>query len=302
MKKIIIAGGTGYLGTLLANHFLKNNYKVIILTRNNSKIKNEISYINWNDNWQNELEALEVIINLTGKSINCLFTKKNKELLLSSRIDATNTINQAILKCENPPKLFINASGISIYKNTYKTDYDEYNEAFGSDFLSELSQEWEQTFYKTKTPNTRKIAIRISPILGKNSNAIKSLIPIVKMGLGGKQGNGKQLFPWIHILDFIKAIDFIIQNKEIQGSVNMVSPKPITNNQFMQSFRKILNIKIGLPTPAFLLHFAKYFNKIEPEIILTSLYANPTKLLKSGFKFEHTTINSALDEILNSKT
>lgn len=301
MTKIIIAGGTGYLGKLLSNHFSEKNYKVIILTRGTSKFENNITYLNWKDNWQKELETTETVINLSGKSINCLFTKKNRELLISSRISTTNLLNQAILKCKNAPKLFINASGISIYKSTYKIDYNEYNEEFGTDFLSILSQKWEETFYKIKTPKTRKIAIRTSPVLGKNSNAIKTLIPIVKLGLGGKQGNGKQLFPWIHEQDYINAIDFIMNQKEIIGSVNLISPKPITNAQFMLSFRKVLNIKIGLPTFAFSLYLAKYITKVEPEIILTSLYAQPKKLEKFGYKFIYSKIDSALSEILKTK-
>jgi uncharacterized protein (TIGR01777 family) len=295
--KIIIAGGTGYLGKLLTNHFKTNN-KVTIITRGVSKIKKQINYINWNDNWQKELETTDTVINLTGKSINCLFTNKNKEALISSRINATKAINQAILKCENPPKLFINTSGISIYKSTYKTDYNEYNKEFGNDFLSILSQKWETTFYQTKTPKTRKVAIRLSPVIGKNSNIIKTLKPIVKLGLGGKQGNGKQLFPWIHEQDFINSINFIIKNTTIDGSVNLITPKPISNYEFMKRFRKTLNKSIGLPTPTLLLYIAKYFTKVEPKIILTSLYAHPKKLKKFGFKFSFTSIDSALSEIL----
>lgn len=302
MTKIIIAGGTGYLGKLLSNHFSEKNNDVIILTRRISKFENNITYLNWKDNWQKELETTDIIINLSGKSINCLFTKKNRELLISSRISTTNAINQAILKCNNPPKLFINASGISIYKSTYKTDYSEYNEEFGDDFLSVLSQKWEEEFYKTKTSETRKVTIRTSLVLGKSSNVIKTLLPIVKLGLGGKQGDGKQLFPWIHEADYINAIDFIIKHKEINSSVNLISPKPITNAELMQSFRKVLNIKIGLPTFAFLLYLAKFITKVEPEIILTSLFSQPKKLIHFDYKFVHTTIDSALSEILKTKT
>ncbi len=297
MKKIIIAGGTGYLGKLLTNHFIKNNYNVVIITRGKSKNENKINYINWNDNWQKELETAETIINLTGKSINCLFTKKNKKLLISSRLEATKKINQAILNCKNAPELFINASGISIYKSSYKSDYSESNEVFGSDFLSILSQKWEEEFYKTKTIKTRKVAIRISPVLGKNSKTIKTLLPVVKLGLGGKQGNGKQLFPWIHEHDFVQSIDYIIKNKMLKNALNLTAPNAISNTKFMQEFRKSLHIKIGLPTLAFSLHLGKYFTKVEPEIILTSLYARPEKLINSGFIFKFDSMNKAFEEI-----
>jgi uncharacterized protein (TIGR01777 family) len=301
MKKekanLIIAGGTGYLGSLIADHF-KKDYTITILTRKNTENRQNIKYINWKDNWEKVIDNKTIIINLTGKSINCLFTEKNKKELINSRLIATKLINQAIAKSKTPPKLFINASGISIYKETYQAKYDEYNYEYGKDFLSTLSQQWEKEFYKAKTPNTRKVAIRLAPVLGKNSSAIKTLIPVVKLGLGGKQGSGKQLFPFIHQTDFLKAIAFIIQNKQIDGSINFIAPTPTNNQLFMKTFRTLLKVKIGIPTPAFLLAISKYFTKVEPEIILTSLYAKPTKLIENKFEFTYPTIKIALNEIL----
>lgn len=301
MKKkpnIIIAGGTGYLGNLLIDS-LKNDYNIYILTREKSISKNDVHYINWDDNWSKFIDHSTIIINLTGKSINCLFTKNNKQELIDSRLKATKRINDLIKSLSTPPKLFINASGISIYKETYQTNYDEYNIAYGNDFLSELSQKWENEFYQTPTPFTRKVAIRIAPVLGKESNAIKTLIPIVKLGLGGKQGNGKQFFPFIHQKDFIRAIQFIIANDKIKQSVNLIAPNYTTNQLFMQAFRQKLGVKIGLPTPSFVLKISKYFTKVEPEIILTSLFAKPTKLIENGFIFTYPTIEKTLEDILS---
>ncbi len=298
MQTLIIAGGSGYLGKILINYF-KTEYKIIIITRAKSTTHNKIQYINWNDNWQKHLNTESILINFSGKAINCLFTKKNKELLINSRVNTTIKLNKAIVESKNPPKLFINASGISIYKETYETNYDEYNFEYQNDFLGNLSQKWEQAFYQTKTPKTRKVAIRISPVLGKESNAIKSLLPIVKLGLGGKQGNGKQLFPFIHQTDFVRAIKHIIETESLNNSVNFIAPTPTTNQNFMQVFRKQLGIKIGIPTPSFLLHISKYITKVEPELILTSSFANPKRLIDSNFTFEYPDIASALSEIIN---
>lgn len=304
-NKIIIAGGTGFIGQKLTSFFKRSKFDVVILTRKKTETKNGIQYIHWNakdlDSWQNELENATALINLTGKSINCLFTKKNKEIILTSRINATKVLNEAINLCKNPPKIFINASGISIYKSVYHTNFTENNFDYGNDFLANVTKQWEDAFYSILTPKTRKVAIRIAPVLDKDSQAIKTLIPVIKLGLGGKQGNGKQLFPFIHSHDFVQAINFVIKNESIRESVNLIAPTACTNAQFMQTFRKKLNIKIGLPTPAFALHLGKYFSKVEPEVILTSLYAQPNKLLKNGFKFKHNTIDSALNEIVTKQ-
>ena len=271
---LILAGGSGYIGNLLIEYF-RDYYHIILLSRKQSGFKNNIQIINWNDNWHKYLKKSSVIINLAGKSINCLFTDKNKQELLESRIKTTKLLNEAVTKAKNKPELFINASGISIYKETFKTDYDEYFFEYGTDFLSKLSQKWEAVFYETKTPETRKVAIRIAPVLGKESTAITSLIPVVKFGLGGKQGDGKQLFPFIHQNDFVHAIAHIINDTTLNGSINLIAPTPTTNENFMKTFRKILDVKIGISTPVFLLHLSKYMTKIEPEIILTSLLLNP---------------------------
>lgn len=297
MKKIIIAGGSGYIGKLLSNFFLKDGYQIVILTRGKSQLKNSVKYVGWHANWQTELESAEAIINLTGKSINCRFTTKNKAIILQSRLDATAKINRAILACKNPPKVFINASGASIYKCSFDTVYNEYNEVFGSSFLADVCKKWEGEFYKTETFKTRKVAIRITPVLGKESHAIKPLKKIVALGLGGKQGSGKQYFSWIHERDFAKAIAFIIANKQLVGSINLTAPTTITNASFMQTFRKVMRISIGIPTPTFLLHLSKYITGVEPDLILDSLRIAPKKLLDAGFIFEMDTMEKALLEM-----
>jgi uncharacterized protein (TIGR01777 family) len=242
-----------------------------------------------------------LLLILQANQLTVFLQKKNKHSLIQSRLKTTKAINIAINNAKNPPELFINASGISIYKNTYHTNYDEIDYEYGTDFLSILSQKWEKEFYQTETSNTRKVAIRLAPVLGKNSEAIKQLIPIVKLGLGGKQGNGKQIFPFIHQTDFVLSIKHIIENSTVTNSVNLVSPTPTTNAEFMEVFRQLLNVKIGIPTPSFILNLSKYFTKIEPKIILTSLYAKPNKLLNSGYQFTFKDISSALSEILQSK-
>jgi len=297
-NKLIIAGGTGYLGRVLID-FFKNDYDIIIISRQKSQIINGVKYKNWNDNWQNEINSDTIIINLVGKSINCLFTDRNKKELINSRIIATKAINKAIINAKTPPELFINASGISIYKSNIDRSQDEINFEYGNEFLSELSKQWENEFYNTKTPKTRKVAMRLAPVLGKESHAIKPLKKVVSLGLGGKQGNGNQYFSWIHEKDLARAINYVIKNENLEGSLNFVSPKAIRNAEFMQAFRKIMQIKLGMPTPSFLLHLSKYINKVEPKLILDSLNVYPKKLIDYGFVFEFNTIEKALKEILS---
>ena len=296
-NKLIIAGGTGYLGQTVID-FFKNDYDIVILTRKDTKSIKNINYINWNDDWQRLINSDTIIINFAGKSINCLFTNSNKKELINSRIIATKAINKVIINAKTPPKLFINASGISIYKSNIDKRQDEINFEYGNGFLSELSKQWENEFYNTKTPKTRKVAMRLAPVLGKESHAIKPLKKIISLGLGGKQGNGKQYFSWIHQIDFVRAINYVIRNENLNGSLNLTSPKAITNLEFMQTFRKTMQVKIGVPTPSFLLHLSKYINKVEPELILDSVNIYPKKLIDHGFVFEFNTIEKALKEIL----
>jgi uncharacterized protein (TIGR01777 family) len=302
MKKLIIAAGTGFLGNVLNQHFKNKFEEIVILTRGKSKIKNQIKYVNWNaksfSGWEKELENTDVVINLAGKSVDCRYTEKNKAEILASRIDSTKILNEAILQCENPPKHFINSSTATIYRHSEDKEMDEYTGEIGNDFSMNVAKTWEKTFYEVETLKTLKTAIRTSIVLGKNGGAFIPLKKLTQFGLGGKNGNGSQLVSWIHEKDFARAIEFIIE-KKLSGSINVVSPKPIRNYEFMKKLQKAIGIPFGLPISKTLLEFGARIINTETELILKSRNVIPKRLTENGFEFEYADLDKTFKNLLS---
>lgn len=301
-NKLIIAAGTGFLGNVLIQHFKNKFEEIIVLTRGKSETKNRIKYINWDaksfSGWEKELENADLVINLAGKSVDCRYNEKNKAEILASRIDSTKILNEAILQCKNPPKHFINSSTATIYRHSEDKEMDEYSGEIGNDFSMNVAKEWEKTFYKVETPKTLKTAIRTSIVLGKNGGAFVPLKKLTQLGLGGKNGNGKQFVSWIHEKDFARAIAFIIE-KELSGSINVVSPKPIRNEVFMKKLQKAIGIPFGLPISKPILEFGAKIIKTETELVLKSRNVIPKRLTENGFEFEFGDLEKTFKNLLS---
>ncbi|PKB17342.1 TIGR01777 family oxidoreductase [Flavobacterium sp. 5] len=301
MNKLIIAAGTGFLGQSLLNHFKDKFDEIVILTRGNNKSCGTIKCVNWDaktlSGWENELENASVLINLTGKSVDCRYTKKNKKEILLSRIESTKVLNQAVLNCVNPPKHWLNSSTSTIYRFSLDKEMDEIDGEIGNDFSMNVAQSWEKSFFKIETPNTLKTALRTSIVLGKNGGALIPLKNLAKFGFGGKQGKGNQFVSWIHEVDFARAIDFIIE-KQMTGVVNLVSPKPIANKNFMALLRKAVGVPFGIPLSEPLLKLGSIFIRTQAELVLKSRNVIPKRLQKNGFQFEFDTLEKALKNLI----
>lgn len=301
MKKLVIAAGTGFLGTVLSNHFSEKFEEIVVLTRGKSETKNNIKYIHWDaktiNDWKIELENADVLINLAGKSVDCRYTEKNKREILASRIESTKILNQAVLNCQNPPKHWLNSSTATIYRHSTDKQMDEIKGEIGDDFSMNVAKAWEKAFFETETPKTLKTALRTSIVLGKNGGAFIPLKKLAKIGFGGKQGNGNQFVSWIHEKDFARAIDFIIE-KELLGVVNVVSPQPIKNKAFMRSLRNEIKMPIGIPINEFLLTFGAKIIKTETELVLKSRNVIPKRLEENGFEFEYKNIEKAFQNLI----
>ena len=300
MKKLIIAAGTGFLGEVLVNHFQDKFDEIVILTRGKSRVSNKIKFVNWDaktlSGWELELENATVLINLAGKSVDCRYTEANKKEILSSRIDSTNVLNNAVLQCENPPKHWLNSSTSTIYRHSEDKQMTEQNGDIGDDFSMNVAKAWEQSFFEAETPQTLKTALRTSIVLGKNGGAFIPLKKLTQFGLGGKQGNGNQFISWIHEEDFARALKFVI-DKEIIGVINIVSPQPVKNKIFMSKLRTQLNVPVSIPTPKLLLKLGAKIIGTEPELVLKSRNVIPERLNQQGFAFEFDTLDKALKNL-----
>jgi len=302
MKKLVIAGGTGFLGEALIKHFENEMDEIVVLSRSESKNSGKITYLKWDaktlGSWCPKLEGATAVINLCGKSVDCRYTEKNKAIIFSSRLDSTKIIGDAILKCKNPPKIWINGASATIYRNSENTPMTEAKGEIGSGFSVEVCKAWENVFNSFTMPSTRKINLRISLVLGKSGGVFPVLMNVVKKGLGGTMSTGKQQVSWVHIEDFCNIINWMIENEKANGVYNIVAQQPVTNKNLMQLLRKKSNTKIGLPAPKWMLEIGAFFMRTQTELILKSRYAVPEKLLNEGFKFKYNTIEDCVGDLL----
>lgn len=301
--KIVIAAGTGFLGQVLIHHFKQKATEIIVLTRGKQKQEENVHYIHWNaksmTGWEATLENTDLLINLTGKSVDCRYNEANKREILLSRINSTKILNKAVLQCENPPKHWLNSSTATIYRHSEDKQMDEFTGEIGNDFSMNVAQSWEKAFFKTETRNTKKTVLRTSIVLGKKGGAFLPLKNLTIMGFGGKQGNGKQFVSWIHEEDFAKALEFVF-NKEITGIINIVSPTPIQNKDFMKALRKELKIPFGTPMGKRLLEFGAKITGTETELVLKSRNVIPKRLQENGFTFNYTNLEASFKNLLQN--
>jgi uncharacterized protein (TIGR01777 family) len=297
--KIILAGGTGFIGQHLADHFIAKGDEIIILSRSNKPGKDRLRFVQWDGktlgDWKNEIDGADVVINLAGRSINTRYTEKNKKEVLESRINATHIIGEAIKLCKNPPKLWMNMSSATIYENSETEPQDEFSGKIGDDFSMNVCKAWEKTFYNEVVPDTRKIVARLSIVLGDDGGALKPFQNLAKFGLGGKMGSGKQMMSWVHIDDVVGAIDFLIHHETLSGIFNITSPNAISNKEFMRTLRKAAHMPIGIPSAEWMIKIGAFIIGTESELILKSRWSVPKKLLDAGFEFKYPDINYLLE-------
>jgi uncharacterized protein len=292
-KKIVIAGGTGFIGNHLVDDFKKAGYEVLIISRRSGTIR-------WS-NFQGILSALEnadLVVNLAGKSVDCRYSAKNKKKILTSRTQTTKLLGQAIELCKTPPNLWINASTATIYRHAEDRPMTEDKGEIGSGFSVDVATQWEKTFFSFHLKQTRQVVLRMAIVLGKGGGVIRPFLNLVRFGFGGRQGNGRQMFSWIHITDVFNIILFIGDHRELSGVYNCSAPNPVSNTILMRTFREKTKTKFGLPSPAWLLSIGAIIIKTETELILKSRWVIPEKLLQAGYTFKYPSLDEALENIL----
>jgi uncharacterized protein len=295
--KIVIPGGSGQVGHILARHFHARGNEVVVLSR--SPRHEPWRVVEWNGltpgAWVSELDGSDVCINLVGRSVNCRYTKQNRREIYESRIHSTRLLNQVIASLAQPPRLWINASTATIYRHALDRPMDEMTGELGGDepgtpdswnFSIEVAKGWEQAFFSMDTPGTRKVATRSAIIFSPDrGGAFDLLLNLVRHGLGGAQGPGTQFVSWIHDLDFARAIDLLIARENLSGVVNLAAPNPVTNRVFMRALRHAWGMRLGLRMPQYLIEVGAFFLRTESELILKSRRVVPGRLFAAGFQF-----------------
>jgi len=304
-NKIILAGGNGYLGTVLAAHFKSLAKDIIILARHPKGAEGNIRTLVWDGktegNWVNELEGADLLVNLCGKSVNCRYTEKNKKEILDSRINPTNLLNRVVAKLQHPPKLWVNSASATIYRHAEDRPQTEADGGIGEGFSVEICKAWEQAFFETEIHGVRKVALRTGIVFGKSDGVFPRLLNLVKVGLGGKQGTGRQMVSWIHEQDVAGITEWLLEQPGIKGVLNATAPNPVSNALQMQLIRNAYGIKFGLPAPAWLLKAGSYFIGTEAELILKSRWVLPKRLIEGGYEFKYPTLDLAVQECLDNR-
>lgn len=313
--RIVIPGGSGQVGQMLARHFQEQGHDVTVLTR--GPYTPDWKTVHWDGQnigpWTETLEGADVCINLAGRSVNCRMNATNRRAMYDSRIGTTRLLNSVISRLSEPPRVWLNASTATIYRHSLDRPMDEVSGELGGDeligksrrapdtwnFSVHIAKEWEAAFFETATPRTRKVALRsaitFSPTPG---NAFQVFSNLVRLGLGGTQGNGRQYVSWIHETDFARAMDFLIFHEEMDGPVNIAAPNPLPNREFMRALRDAWDVPNGLPAPAPLIEIGAIFMRTESELVLKSRRVVPGRLLDAGFHFDFSDWPEAADDLV----
>lgn len=297
--KIVIPGGSGQVGQILARRFIADGHDVTVLSRSGDP-RTPWKTVEWDGKilgkWSAEIDGSDVVINLAGRSVNCRYNEENRRLMMNSRVDSTRIVGEAISEAANPPKVWLQASTATIYAHRFDAPNDEETGIIGGTepdapdtwrFSIEVAKAWEKAANDIDTPRTRKVLMRSAMTMSPDRGGIFDVMyGLVRKRLGGTAGNGKQYISWIHDSDFIHSVYWLIERDDISGPINLASPNPLPNNEFMRVFREASGTRFGLPAMEWQLAIGAFFMRTETELILKSRRAVPKRLLDSGFEFE----------------
>lgn len=303
--KIILAGGNGYLGSVLARYYQALANEIIILSRKPAAVQGNITTLVWDGKttgeWTTALENADLLINLCGKNVNCRYTPQNKQEIVNSRLVPTSLLGKVIAGLSHPPKLWINVTSATIYRHAEDHAQSEASGEIGYGFSIDVCKQWEQTFFDAATPGTRKVALRMGIVLGHNDGVFPRLLNLVKLGMGGKQGDGQQYVAWVHEHDVARITDWLMQHPDTEGVVNCTAPEAVKNHELMRIIRRAYGMPIGLPAPQWLLEIGAMVIGTETELILKSRWVAPKRLLDGGFQFQYAKAEHAVHDILSIK-
>lgn len=298
--RIILAGGSGFLGQSLSPVLLSKGYEVVVLARNPSQEVGAVRYMQWDgrriDKWAELLDGAKAVVNLTGKSVNCRYSPANRREIISSRVDSVDALRGAIQNCARPPEAFVQAGSLAIYGDTGDRWCDE-NAPHGSGFGADVCRVWEEAFNEVDAPNMRKSLLRIGFALGPNGGILEFLARLTRWFLGGRVGSGRQFVSWIHVADLNRMVLWTIERDDIAGVFNATSPNPVTNAELMRELRRVVRRPWSPPVPPPIAQIGAWLMGTEATLALTGRRCTPKGFLERDFRFEFPELREALANI-----
>jgi uncharacterized protein (TIGR01777 family) len=299
-KRLILAGGSGFIGRALAQEFSARGYAVVVLTRSPRQREDGVRETAWDGvhpgAWTMLLEGADAIINLAGKNINCPHTPENLRAITTSRVDSVQAIATALDQAKLPPKVWVQASAVGFYGDTADAICDE-SAPVGNDPLANVCRQWEATFASASLPRTRKVTLRIGFVLGRDGGALPVLCKLTQYFLGGAAGSGRQYISWIHLADLVAMFVAAVEDEKLSGTFNAVGPQAVTNGQFMRELRRVLHRPWSPPAPGLAVKLGARLLGSEASLALVSQRCAPKRFLAGGFKFQFADITSALSDL-----
>ena len=295
---ILLPGGTGQVGTILARAFHADHHEVVVLSRTPQRAPWRV--VAWDAErlgpWTRELDGADVVVNLAGRSVNCRYTVENRRAIKDSRVNSTRVVGEAIAGAARPPRLWLQMSTATIYAHRYDAPNDETTGVIGGAepgapdtwrFSIDVATSWERALGQAATPRTRKVALRTAVVMSPDRGGVFDLLlRLVRFGLGGQAGDGRQYVSWIHDRDFVRAVYWLIDHDKLDGAVNLAAPHPLPNADFMRALREAWGIRLGLPASAWMLEVGTWLLRSETELVLKSRRVVPGRLVQHGFAFE----------------
>lgn len=294
--RVVLTGGSGFLGQSLAAFLTAGGCRVTVLTRRIDDHRAGQQVL-WDgatvDRWWVALDGADAVVNLAGRSVDCRYTDANRRAILQSRLQSVRAVGDAIARCDRPPPVWIQAASLAIYGDAGDAICDE-DAPLATGFSAALCREWEAAFDATEVPSTRRVLLRIGFALGPGGGALEPLGRLVRLGLGGRVGSGRQYISWLHLSDLNRMIVLAMREQDVSGTYNATGPAPATNAEFMRSLRRVLRRPWSPPVPRPLVRLGALLMRTEPELALTGRRCVPRRFLERGFTFEFTDLDSAL--------
>ncbi len=300
-EKVVLAGGSGFLGRALSLAFLEQGDDVIVLTRapDRHEIRG-VTYVGWDGrtlgDWATVVDGSRAVVNLTGRSVNCRHTEPNRREIVDSRIDSVRAVAAAVRRARHPPEVLVQSGSLAFYGDPGARECGEDAPA-GPGFPADVCVAWERAFDDEATPATRRVLLRIGLVLGRGGDVFEMLARLARRFLGGTVGRGDQYISWLHLRDMVRLAMDCIDRTDARGTYNATGPNPVTNAAFMRALRGAVGRPWSPPTPAWAVVLGSRFMDTEPSLALTGRRCIPRRFIDEGFRFEFPELGPALDEL-----